>query len=210
MERHYIKQTSPPQIKSFLCSNEQVMYIGAAKELITGSIDIIEKQRWIALTDLGRLLIMSNAGEGGSRTRSRATSTGSKTSTEGPIKSRKRSMSNPVEKVDLKENSVYYSISRSIKNSRSNSNASETNEEESYSPRSRLVSFTENNQVIQEEFKFISMDTKERKSISLDNTVSLINIGITRRIAISEIHSNQLKKYFLLQQWHCNDYYCSF
>eukprot|EP00835_Amoeboradix_gromovi_P006406 NODE_746_length_4600_cov_0.209287.p2 type:complete len:267 gc:universal NODE_746_length_4600_cov_0.209287:1369-2169(+) len=56
-----ITPESPEQAKKFLQTNEEIIYIGTAKE----SFGMIEKERWVSLTDNGRFLIMQS-----SRTRS--------------------------------------------------------------------------------------------------------------------------------------------
>ena len=48
-----IKPTSPEQTREFLNENEEILSIGYAKE----KSNIMERQRWIALTDQGRFLI---------------------------------------------------------------------------------------------------------------------------------------------------------
>ncbi len=57
METNSILPTSPNQTRQFLLENEEILFIGSAKEKYN-HLNIIERTRWIALTDQGRLLIM--------------------------------------------------------------------------------------------------------------------------------------------------------
>eukprot|EP00834_Sanchytrium_tribonematis_P004882 NODE_264_length_11354_cov_1.067170.p7 type:complete len:137 gc:universal NODE_264_length_11354_cov_1.067170:4308-3898(-) len=53
MESMNIKPTSPSQTRIFLRESEEILFIGSAKERMS----FVERTRWIALTDHGRLLV---------------------------------------------------------------------------------------------------------------------------------------------------------
>ncbi len=55
MEINNFEPCSPSITRQFLTVNEQILFIGDAKE---EKSHLSDKQRWIALTDMGRLLIM--------------------------------------------------------------------------------------------------------------------------------------------------------
>ena len=58
MKKNNIQPSSPVQTRQFLLENEDILYIGTAKESLNHST-ISNKRRWIALTDLGRLLVLA-------------------------------------------------------------------------------------------------------------------------------------------------------
>ena len=57
MQKNSIQPSSPIQTRQFLLDNEEILYIGSATEKFN-HLNLTDRTRWIALTDLGRLLIM--------------------------------------------------------------------------------------------------------------------------------------------------------
>ena len=66
MESMRIKPTSPIQTRAYLNPDEEVLFIGTAKE----KINKFDKLRWIALTDQGRFLIFQSGKESNGLNRS--------------------------------------------------------------------------------------------------------------------------------------------